>query len=106
MSFTFQSAAQYIEEPLDCRRLTLSLNYSQLNKAQVIHLVEILTQWVTGFTDGQFIMDYSINGSSTKEKVLLSQMADALKKSDRVMMGYEAYNISCVVHNTTSMRKF
>lgn len=106
MSFTFQSAAQYIEEPLDCRRLTLSLNYSQLNKAQVIHLVEILTQWVTGFTDGQFIMDYSINGSSTKEKVLLSQMADALKKSDSVMMGYEAYNISCVVHNTTSMRKF
>ena len=106
MPQNFRSSAQYIEHPLDCRRLTLSLRYFHLRKEQVIDLAEWITQWVRSFAEGQFVFDCYCNQSYTKEKNLFSQIVDDLNKDNRVSVGYCAYNVSPAVYNKTSMRAF
>ena len=103
---SLRSAAQYIEHPLDCRRLTLSVSFYHLHKEQVIEMAKMITQWTNDFTDNQFIFHCFCNTCAVKTKSLFPKMVDMLCKDKSLHMNYDAYIISSVINSISSMRRF
>lgn len=105
-SINFISSAQFIDRPLDTRRLSLSIYYYQFDSAQVISIISKLNQWLDDLTKQSFIYDCSYNGKRIKKRSVLDYLfkEDSLNKELRI--AFDAYLTSPIIHDTVSLRKY
>ena len=102
----FVSSAEFIEKPLDCRRLVLAVNFHQLEKEQVADFCSRIVHWLFEITGSHFVGKWYINGKSASKKHLQELLHNGLTAITDLSFGFDAYRSSKIVSNVRTMNSY
>ena len=104
--YKFEPSAMYINNLLDCRRLTLSLSFYQMDQDRVLELGNQLFQWLFDITGTDFIYDCSYGMKHTNIGKFSGQLIKKFDPIRGMSAGFDAYKVSPIVYNLESLRKY
>lgn len=103
--YQFDSYKMHINDLVDCRRLTLSLCFYQLDQERVIDLSERFFQWMYDRTGTDFIYECFCDGKYINIKKMVGQIAEKFDPAKGLDIGIDADAVSPIVYNLTTLRK-
>ena len=105
-SFRCISSAQFIDKPLDTRRLSFSLRFYQFNQEHVLTIKNRLIQWVSDFAGQGYVFDWLYNGRKLSNKRILERLSRNEDLNHGLRFAYDAYPTSPIIHDSVTLRKY
>lgn len=85
------STAMHIGEIIDCRYLTLAIEFHDLEKSHAQSLVLDVLDWINGQIDDNFVSSWKIDNRSVGTKGFSNKAKEKLQGDSTCFLGVEAY---------------
>lgn len=105
MNEYLKSAAEFIDKPLDCRRLALSLRFYMLSTVQVFELCNELMRFAYNLTNNAALFKWYIAGKHISQSRIWAELEKPISQNEEVSVDFESYILSKAVYNGTTLRK-
>lgn len=102
----FYASSEYIESPLDCRILSLSIDYYQFSAEQIVALARMLMEWVRNIYNDNVIFRCTCNGKDVPSNHLVNRFHSAVCLKEQSKMNVNGYVASTTVHSISSLKTY
>lgn len=99
------SAAPFVKNPLDCRKLKLSLSFHMLKAEQVSELANRIVRFAEQLAGDEIITSWSYEHKNVSAKQAKERLSSRFDPAVGLSVGFEGYIRSPVIHNVATLKK-
>ena len=101
-----QSSVQHILQPIDCRRLTLSVQYYFLDQDAACALTGDILKWIEEVTEENFLFRWYHNGKAVAQKKVMTTLYWPIADVGGLRLGFDAYVLNPAMKNSAAIVRY